>query len=152
MNSVIGIVKQGYRVASGLTDSSPYPAGTIELQIPHFLQRGLDLRDCYPGTLNIDIAPWKFQILQPAYHFPNVHWIEGFDSETFSFCHCQIGFQQQSYAGWIYYPHPETKINHTQPPTMVEVLAPLIMGIRYGDRVHLHCGQWHLSDTGCRPE
>jgi hypothetical protein len=37
MEQVRGIVQQGYRVASGLTNNSPYPAGTIELQIPHLL-------------------------------------------------------------------------------------------------------------------
>jgi hypothetical protein len=137
MSEVTGLVRQGYRVASGLTTSSPYPAGTIALQIPHFLALGLDLRDCYPGTLNIDIAPDRLEILQAAHCFENVLWLEGFGRETFSFCHCTVQFAQQHYEGWIYYPHPETKIDHAQPATLVEVLAPQIPGISYGDHVLL---------------
>jgi hypothetical protein len=137
MNEVKGIVRPGYRVASGLTDSSPYPAGTIALQTPHFLALGLDLRNCYPGTLNIDIAPQQLQILQAAYCFQDVLWIAGFDCETFSFCHCLVEFAEQQYQGWIYYPHPETKINHEQPATLVEVLAPRIPGIGYEAEVTL---------------
>jgi CTP-dependent riboflavin kinase len=101
--------------------------------MPHFQRLGLDLSDCYPGTLNVNIAPVEFELLKPAYTFPDLRWIEGFDRETFSFCHCEIEFQNQSYSGWIYYPHPETKIGHHQPPTLVEVLAPSIVGIGYGD-------------------
>jgi hypothetical protein len=145
MQQVTGVVQPGYRVASGLADNSPYPAGTIALQMPHFKRLGLDLSDCYPGTLNVNIAPVEFELVKPAYTFPDLCWIEGFDGlrptgghrETFSFCHCEIEFQNQSYAGWIYYPHPETKIGHHQPPTLVEVLAPRIVGIGYGDRVIL---------------
>jgi hypothetical protein len=137
MKSITGTIQAGYRVASGLAADSPYPAGTIALQMPHFKRLGLDLSDCYPGTLNVNIAPVEFELVQPAYMFPNLRWIEGFDRETFSFCHCDIEFQNQSYAGWIYYPHPETKIGHHQPPTLLEVLAPRIAGIGYGDRVIL---------------
>jgi hypothetical protein len=137
MNRVEGLVQPGYRVASGLTNDSPYPAGTIALQMPHFKRLGLDLSNCYAGTLNVNVAPQEFQLLQPAFTFPDMQWIEGFDRETFSFCHCDIEFQNQPYSGWIYYPHPETKIGHFQPPTLVEVLAPKIEGISYGDRVVL---------------
>jgi CTP-dependent riboflavin kinase len=137
MESITGTIQAGYRVASGLTDNSPYPAGTIALQMPHFRRLGLDLSNCYVGTLNINIAPAKFKLVQPAHTFPNLVWIDGFDSETFSFCHCQIEFQQQEYDGWIYYPHPETKIAHHQPSTLIEVLAPKIVGVGYGDRVVL---------------
>jgi CTP-dependent riboflavin kinase len=137
MNQVKGIVQQGYRVASGLTDNSPYPAGTIELQIPHFLALGLDLRNCYPGTLNVNIAPQQLQILEATHRFKDVVWLAGFDPETFSFCHCTVQFAQQNYEGWIYYPHPETKINHEQPATLVEILASHIPGIAYGDEVWL---------------
>jgi hypothetical protein len=137
MNEVKGIVCPGYRVASGLTDSSPYPAGTIALQTPHFLALGLDLRNCYPGTLNVDIAPQKMQILQATYCFQDVLWLAGCGCETFSFCHCLVEFAQKQYEGWIYYPHPETKINHEQPATLVEVLAPRIPEIEYGAEVTL---------------
>ena len=34
--------------------------------------------------------------------------------------------------GWIYYPHPETKERHWQPPTTLELLAPRLSGVEPG--------------------
>ncbi|MBE9030559.1 hypothetical protein IQ266_12545 [filamentous cyanobacterium LEGE 11480] len=132
-----GIVQPGHQVASGLAPDSPYPAGTIALQTSHFLERGLDLGPYYAGTLNISIAPQQFQLLLPDYTFPDVQWIEGFDVETFSFLHCELRWNDCTAASLLYYPHPETKINHFQDPSIVEILAPRLEGIRYGDRVTL---------------
>lgn len=132
-----GIVQAGYRVASGTTDSSPYPKGTIEMQIPFFQALGLDLTPFFPGTLNINISPKRFEIQSAPYTFKNVHWAEGFAPEDFSFVPCQIAYQGQTVDSLIYYPHPETKIGHFQNPSVVEVIAPLISGLRYGDQVML---------------
>jgi hypothetical protein len=35
----------------------------------------------------------------------------------------------------VYYPHPETKLRNFQNPSLLEVIAPDIPGIQYGDRV-----------------
>jgi hypothetical protein len=61
--SVTGFVCQGFRVASGQTTDSPYPAGTIAMQVPFFRDRGLDLSRYFLGTLNVSIAPKVFTIL-----------------------------------------------------------------------------------------
>ena len=37
-----GVVVAGHGVASGRASDSPFAAGTIELQAPHFRARGLD--------------------------------------------------------------------------------------------------------------
>lgn len=132
-----GIVQAGYRVASGATDSSPYPKGTIEMQLPFFQALGLDLTPFFPGTLNINISPKQFEIQSAPYTFRNVHWAEGFAPEDFSFVPCEITYQDQAFDSLIYYPHPETKIGHFQNPSVVEVIAPLISGLSYGDRVVL---------------
>jgi hypothetical protein len=130
-----GIVQAGYGVASGKAEHSPYPKGTIEMQTPIFKERGLDLTAFFPGTLNIDISPNRFEILAAPYVFRNVDWAEGFDPEDFSFIPCQIIYQHQSFESFVYYPHPETKIGHFQNPSIVEVIAPFISGLKYGDRV-----------------
>lgn len=132
-----GIVQAGYRVASGDTESSPYPKGTIEMQTPFFKVLGLDLSKFFPGTLNINISPHEFELTSPQHTFRNVHWAEGFSSEDFSFTPCQIVYQNQSFDGLVYYPHPETKIGHFQNSSIVEVIAPLIPGLKYRDRVAL---------------
>ncbi len=135
--AVEGILQKGHRVASGLATDSPYEAGTIKLQTPHFKRLGLDLTPYFAGTLNLSIAPKTFTILQPSHTFPNLKWHPNFDPETFSFCPCRIIAGDRPYDGLIYYPHPETKINHFQNPHIVELIAPPISDIEYGDRLIL---------------
>lgn len=137
----------GYGVASGAAKDSPYPAGTIALQIPHFLQRGLDLRSCYPGTLNVSITPYALQIVAPVHRFEAVEWLSGFPPETFAFAHCHLMFQGQGYDGWVYYPHPETKPQHPHPPTVVEILALPIALMHYGASVTL---QFPMAEIALR--
>jgi len=41
------------------------------------------------------------------------------------------------YQGYVYYPHPETKIRHYHNPSLIEVIAEKIEGIHYGSRLKL---------------
>lgn len=134
---VSGIVKPGHQVASGLAKDSPYAAGTIAMQLPHFQKSGLDLSNYFFGTLNIEIAPHTFKILNPQYTFALVKWHPDYPAETFSFSPCQVIFQEVEYQSLIYYPHPETKIGHFQDDGILEAIAPPIPTIKYGDAVQL---------------
>jgi hypothetical protein len=131
--TVKGKIVHGYRVASG--PSKDYPYGTIEKQRPIFKSLGLDLGDCFNGTLNIDIRPKKFEIVKPQHTFEQVTWTDLHPPETFSFSRCQVIYRGQSYDGWVYYPHPETKRQHFQNPSLLEVIALPIPNISYGDDV-----------------
>ena len=133
--SVEGIVCSGYGVASGRSNGSLYPRGTIEMQQPFFHRLGLDLSPYFPGTLNVSIVPWCFQIQNAPFTFEALQWTSLHPPETFSFCHCTLNFQQQSYEGLVYYPHPETKQVHFQSASLLELLLPSIEGISEGDRV-----------------
>lgn len=136
--SVEGIVQRGHQVASGMAKDNPYPKGTIDMQTPFFQKLGLDLSAFFPGTLNVSISPKAFTIQQPEYTFKSVRWNQEYPAEDFSFSHCRVSFQEVTYSGLIYYPHPETKIGHFQDPAIVEVLvSSLIPNIHYGDRVIL---------------
>jgi len=135
--TVAGTIVQGYRVASGLTAQSPYPTGALAMQLPHFLARGFDLRPYFLGTLNVGIAPHQFRLVQPQITLEQVAWTDAHDPETFSFAQCRLRWQGETYVGWIYYPHPETKPMHFQQPDLMEVLMPKIAGLGYGDRVEL---------------
>lgn len=135
--TIAGTVQQGHQVASGSATDSPYPAGTIALQIPYFQALGLDLTACFPGTLNVSIAPYQFQLIQSPYRFKQVHWTDRHPPENFSFSACQVIFDSIRYGGWIYYPDPATKRTHFQPASTLEILAPPIRGITYGDRLTL---------------
>lgn len=133
--SLSGKVARGHRVASG--PSKDYPYGTIEKQRPIFKSLGLDLSDCFNGTLNIDIRPQKFEIVKPQYTFEQVAWTDLHPPETFSFSRCRVVYRGQSYDGWVYYPHPETKRQHFQNESLLEVIAQRIPEIQYGDDVEV---------------
>jgi hypothetical protein len=137
LQKVKGVLQPGHRVASGLSLDSPYPTGTIAMQTPFFKQLGLDISVYYPGTLNVSVAPLSFKLKQADIVLRNVLWAEGFPSEDFSFVECAIFHQERPYPALVYRPHPETKIQHFQSNSLIEVLCEKISDIRYGDEVVL---------------
>ncbi len=136
-HTVVGLVRPGYKIASGGATDSPYPEGSIKMQFPYFQALGLDLSSCFLGTLNISIHPYTVELVQPTYTFSQVQWYIDSPAEDFSFSPCRVIYQKQAYAGWIYYPHPETKPAHFQDPSILEILAPLIPNITYGVTIDL---------------
>ena len=134
---ISGVVRRGHRVASGTGEDRRYPAGTLRMQAPFFARLGFDLAPYFDGTLNIDIAPRTFALMKPAHTFRRVTWTELHPPEDFSFSRCRVAHRGVEQAGWVYTPHPETKAAHFQPPTMLEILAPWIEGVGYGDSVEL---------------
>ena len=130
-----GIVIQGYRVASG--PSRDYPYGALDKQRPIFKARGLDLEGYFNGTLNIDLRPFTFKLIKPEFTFRNVEWTDLHPPENFSFSRCKVIYKEIEYEGWVYYPHPETKLRHFQDPSLLEVIALPIPEINYGDEVQV---------------
>ena len=123
----------GHGVASGSSVTSPYPEGTIAMQQPLFAQRGLDLSGCWPGTLNLSVAPLELRLRDPDHTFPRLHWTDLHPPETFSFWRITLRSDVDGEVlAWIYYPHPETKERHHQPRSVVEVVAPRMRGIGPG--------------------
>ena len=131
-----GVLQKGYRVASGPSEAYP-EYGSIEKQKPYFKELGLDLDEFFNGTLNISIHPYVFDMAKPEFKFKKVKWTELTNAEDFSFSRCRIKYRGSEYDAWVYYPHPETKKEHFQDRSTIEVLAPLIGGIEYGDLVEL---------------
>ena len=146
---VKGVVIQGHQVAS--RKSEHYPHGTIEMQIPHFKERGLDLTSLFRGTVNLSISPKSMTPIAPEYTFRDVQWTTAHPAEDFSFSKCQITHRNRKYQGWIYYPHPETKERHFQDPSIIEVIAPLIEEIRYGDEIELEINTNEISINDLNP-
>lgn len=140
-----GIVERGYRVASGEAEDNRYPSGTIEMQKPYFKALGLDLAPFYEGTLNVSISPHTFTMRQPQYTFRQVAWTTLHPPEDFSFSRCRLKFDNIEYHGWIYYPHPETKKTHFQNPSILEIIAPFIPNLDYGDRVEITINENEVS-------
>jgi hypothetical protein len=131
--SIQGILVKGYGVASG--PSADYPYGALERQIPLFKARGLDLSQYFRGTLNIDIRPLVFELINPEFTFRDVRWTDLHPPETFSFVRCSLIRFNTEYDGWIYYPHPETKTRNFQNQSLLEVIACQIPAVKYGDQL-----------------
>jgi hypothetical protein len=140
-----GILVQGYRVASG--PSKDYPYGALDRQRPLFKARGLDLSGYFNGTLNIDIHPYTFQLIKPEFTFHNVEWTDRHPPEHFSFSRCKVIYQNVEYEGWVYYPHPETKLRHFQNPSLLEVIAYPIPQITYGDKLDVMVNPQEIKIT-----
>jgi hypothetical protein len=134
-NSVDGFIVQGYRVASG--PSADYPYGALDRQRPIFTARGLNLDGFFNGTLNVNIQPRSFQMEKPQFTFRFVEWTDLHPPEHFSFSACAVIHQGVEYDGWVYYPHPETKLRNFQNPSLLEVIALPIPTLKYGDSVRV---------------
>jgi hypothetical protein len=132
---VRGVIVRGHGVAS--KGSEHYSEGTIAMQIPFFRARGLDLTPYYPATLNISIFPRKFRVKNAEYRFEKVDWTPNHPPEDFSFSRCIMVYGGENHEGWIYYPHPETKIRHQHNDSLVEVIARRVAGISYGDEIEI---------------
>lgn len=145
LKSVLGTVVQGHRVASGQGGDPRFPTGTIQMQKPAFALRGLYLDAYFPGTINVSIAPHHYAVQQAKYTFRQVKWAEHAPPEDFSFFDCRIVLDGKRLEGLIYYPHPETKPEHFQDPTTLEVIAPLIEGLSYGMSLELELNPLQLS-------
>ena len=141
-----GILTQGYRVASG--PSADYPYGALDRQRPLFKARGLDLSEYFNGTLNINISPVTFAIKKTEYTFKHVEWTDLHPPEHFSFSHCKVIYKEVEYDGWVYYPHPETKLRHFQNPSLLEVIAKSIPEIKYGDALSVRVNDHEITITG----
>lgn len=132
-----GMVIKGHQVASGRCNDKRFPEGTIAMQKPYFLKRGVPLQRFYLGTLNIDISPLTFSIIKPDHHIHNLCWTSALPAENFFFVKCQLLHKRQSYEALLYYPDPATKTDHFQSQNMMEILTERINDIDYGENIEL---------------
>lgn len=141
MITIKGKVISGYGVASGKGEDPRYPNGTLILQMPHFKQKGLDLSNYYRGTINIDINPLLYKINKPTHFIKGVDWSNFIPPENFYFFEVELVFNGLNYFGLIYMPDPDTKTDHHQINSVLEVIMPPIKGIRTGKIVILRIGE-----------
>jgi hypothetical protein len=132
-----GVVVKGHRVATG--PSMDYPYCSLERQLPFFLAGGLDLTAFHLATLNISIAPLRFILEKPAYTFRQIAWTELHPPEDFSFSPCCVNLPgtPEWFEGYVYYPHPETKIRNFHNPSLLEVITVKIPDIGYGTQLQV---------------
>lgn len=123
-----------------------FPGGTIRMQMPFFKERGLDLAPYYLGTLNVSIASLGYRPVKAPMTFPQVKWHPVDPAETFSFFHIWRVLPDGSrIGGLVYYPHPETKPKHFQPPDMLELMFPRMQGLEYGMELDLEVDEAEIE-------
>jgi hypothetical protein len=132
-----GRIVAGHGVAGGTSSGSPYPKGTISLQMPFFTALGLDLSGFHPATINVSTSPFAVMIVKPAFHFGDVGWTDVHGPESFDFVHVGLLLEHRRVAAWGYRPTKETKAGHPQPPEVLEVIAPFLPGLYLLDSLSL---------------
>jgi hypothetical protein len=86
-------------------------------------------------------------MVKPEHTFEHVEWTDLHPPETFSFSRCQVRFREIEYDGWVYYPHPETKLRNFQTPSLLEVIALPIPEIKYGDTLDVMVNTAEITIT-----
>jgi hypothetical protein len=143
MKQINAIVVRGYRLASGDSpEDMRFPGGTLRMQKPCFAAAGFDIDryfagDYVIGTLNLSIAPDIVRVKQPEVFLAGIKWSPVFPAENFYLSPAQILHNGATYRALLYIPDPATKIDHFPTPSMVEVIAQHVAGIRYGDATTL---------------
>ena len=137
LNGLSVTVSKGHGVASGKTRDRRFPEGTLALQIPLFKKLGLSLESYFRGTLNLDLGGHSFCLKEPTYCFAEVEWSPIMPPENFSFYACRLRWKDLHAEALVYWPHPSTKPEFHQAPNVLEILAPELRGISYGDRLDL---------------
>ena len=135
--AIPAIIVQGHRVASGLNNNPRFPGGTLRMQMHFFRELGLDLSIFHIGTINIRMAPWRYQVVRAKHTFRNLKWHPVEPPEDFSFFDVTVRHGESSTNGLIYFPHPETKPEHFQPPDALELRLPFVPGLAYGDTIQI---------------
>ena len=120
------------------------------MQAPLFAERGLDLSAYWPGTLNLSFAPQTVTLSNPDFCFPHLRWTTLHPPETFSFWRVVLRRVSSSQAvnALLYFPHPETKMRHWQPQSVVEVLAPWLTNLDLDEPLELGAVHGQLSLRG----
>ena len=138
-NFASGFIRQSHGVASGKNKDSRFPLGTLAMQIPFFIAQGFEGENFFRGTLNVSLSGHSYHLEKPHFYFPQIRWCTELPPENFSFFECTIlvAFKGVEYKSFIYWPHPSTKPEFHQDPSVLEILAPQISGIKYGDEVNV---------------
>ncbi|MDF1810940.1 MAG: hypothetical protein P1V20_01960 [Verrucomicrobiales bacterium] len=149
--SIEGTVIKGHQVASGTNQNPLFPGGTLAMQLPSFQRLGLDLSSYHLATLNVSISPLNFNIIDPDWHFEKVKWHPTEPAENFSFVSTEVSSAPANdrVEGLIYYPHPETKPTHHQPPGLLELLLKkFVPEFHYGSKIWLFPAPDRIEFTG----
>ena len=126
-------VVKGHQVASGIANDPRFPKGTIAAQTSFFRALGLELSGFYPATINAQFHCSSIILKHYDHYFKQVKWHKDIPPEDFKFYRCHILVKSKSFPALIYQPQVNTKAEHFQPLNQLEILAPFIPDVIYGD-------------------
>lgn len=132
-----GTLIQGHQVASGLASNCPWPGGSVARQLPLMGLHGVPVTRLFSGTLNVALACREVPYPEQFEFDFVLDWRAPDKPTHFRLHRLIVEFAGRRYQGWSYrkiYPDGYVSI-HPQPANVIEILAPQIDGIQYGDRV-----------------
>ena len=128
---------KGHQIASGVANDPRFPIGTIAAQKPYFKALGLNLDGFHQATLNAKFTCSTIIINHYDYSFEKVKWHDKMMAEDFKFVQCQIIVHQQCYPAFIYQPQLASKTEHFHDSNQLEIIAPYIRDLTYGEKLAL---------------
>jgi len=149
--TIEGIVARGYGIASGTNkDGIPGPNGEIlkdsfVRQRSFFEKKIPGIKHIWTGTINLDISPKNARMRTFDYEI-TCEWHPGL-TETFGVVEgVWVHFKGKIYSpAFIYYPMPSEI--HVPRHEIIEILAPKIEGLAYGDRVMIDVSSRKITCT-----
>ncbi len=142
------IIKGVYQSGMGGANRS------IKKQKDIFVRRGLSLKDCFNGTININSFPRRYKLIQFDALFRNViYWsIPRFRREDFGFINIiKLRHKDKEYKAWgyIYFAHksPHSSIDH-----VFELLGPELKNLATGDELEIEIGDGLLECISGSPD
>ena len=140
-------IVKGHQVASGMANDPRFSKGTIAAQVPFFQLQGLDLEGYHRATLNAKFDCNSIMLNHYDYDFRQVKWHKQMPAEDFRFCRCHIIANGKSYAALIYQPQANTKTEHFHAMNQLEIIAPFIADINYGNILMLDIADTSITMT-----
>jgi hypothetical protein len=129
-----GIVVRGHGIASGSTCDGP---GTLAQQ-SEYLSKHIDLQKFWHGTINVSVSPRAVVWKSKTPTLSRVRWSDHQPPEDFCLAPCEIEVLGTRYSAYVYYPHPRTKTQNFQSPSIIEIIAPRLDALSYGSAVTVY--------------
>ncbi len=115
---------------------------SIRKQKKSLIKRGVEISDCFAGTINLNTSPKHFKVIKYDIFLQDVcFWsFPRYRKEDFGFIRIlKLKHRGNVYPDWgyIYFPH---KSPHFQNTSLFELLGPELPGFKPSDQVELEIG------------
>jgi len=116
-------------IVGKVTRGSGIATETLKQQTPWFVEAGIPNDMLLHGSINIDISPSTWSIVQPDITLTGIEWRPGF-VEDFNFVRVKVLCNNSEYPAYLYNP-----MRTKNPKTMMESVTTHIKDMEYGQEV-----------------